>query len=174
MSIDELSLSGLLVSIARECLDSLKRNRLAAGLAVIALVTTTVLAFSSQYDERARYRAVLLPDIAASEARFQEEMRDAETTRNETWRLYYFIDAHRKVRGILDLLNRRWPHTREGRRAHADLIRYYDLLSEDFAIVRTQASLDEQLDFLALWKKSEAERRPLRERWQKWVNSSGL
>jgi hypothetical protein len=167
---DSSSLAGLLVSILRGIAESLRTNKLATSLAAIAFVTTGILAFSSQYDERPWYRQVLLPDINRAESLFQSRMHDAEETTNENWRLSYFIDAQKRTREAVDLLKNRWPHTHDGMRAHLKLIQYHELLLEDFAIIRTQLSLDEGMDYMSAFRKSELERRPLRDAWLAWVN----
>jgi hypothetical protein len=169
---DEVSLVGLLRSLGIGFVGVLRHNKIAATLAGVALVATTLLAVNSQYDERPRYRQVVLPDIAEAEIQFSNLIQAAEQTNNDNWRIYYFIDAHQKARDILDLVRRRWPHTRDGIRAHEELVRYYELITEDFAIIRTQMSLDDKLDYMAAWRKAQAERRPIHEQWAKWVYGS--
>jgi hypothetical protein len=169
ISDDEVSLLGFLRSLGLGFVAVLRHNKIAATLAAVALVATTLLAVTSQYDERPRYRQVVLPDIQEAETQFSNLIQAAVQTNNENWRIYYFIDAHQKARDILDLLRRRWPHTRDGIRAHGELIRYYELITEDFAIIRTQMSLDEKLDYMAAWRKAQAERWPVHEQWAEWV-----
>jgi hypothetical protein len=167
---DNSSLTGLLVSVVRGIAESLRTNKLATVLAAIAFVTTGILALSSQYDERPWYRQVLLPDINRAESLFESRMHDAEETTNENWRLSYFIDAQKRTREAINLLKNRWPHTHDGVRAHSKLIQYYELLLEDFATIRTQLSLDQGMDYMTAFRKSELERRPLRDAWRAWVN----
>jgi hypothetical protein len=167
---DDSSLRGLLAAIFRGIAESLRANKIATALAAIAFVTTGILAFSSQYDERPWYRQVLLPDINRAESLFEARIHDAEETTNENWRLSYFIDAQKRTREAVDLLKNRWPHTHDGVRAHSKLIQYYERLLEDFAIIRTQLSLDEGMDYMAAFRQSELERRPLYEAWRAWVN----
>jgi hypothetical protein len=167
---DVSSLTGLLASIVRGIGESLRANKIATVLAAIALVTTSILALSSQYDERPWYRQVLLPDIKRAESLFEGRIHDAEETTNENWRLSYFIDGQKRTREVVDLLKNRWPHTHDGVRAHSKLIQYYELLLEDFAIIRTQLSLDEGMDYMAAFRQSELDRRPLRDAWLAWVS----
>jgi len=169
---DESSLTELLASILRGIADSLRANKIATVLAGIAFVTTGILAYSSQYDERPWYRQVVLPDIRRAESLFEGRIHDAEETANENWRLSYFIDAQKRTREAVDLLKNRWPHTHEGVRAHLKLIQYYELLLEDFAIIRTQLSLDERMDYMAAFRNSELARQPLRDAWLAWVNGN--
>ena len=169
MPSDPTSLTGFLGSLVRGFLSLLRDNRLATILSAVALVTTSILAITSQYDERPRYRQVLLPDIQKAEAQFFGSMREAEKTSNERWRLYYFLSAHQKARDVLSLLKMRKPRTQAGLRAHKELIRYYDLVIEELAIIRTQMSIDEDLDYISTWKQREAEFEPVRERWTNWV-----
>jgi len=167
---DEVSLGRLVGSIGSGFLEVLRGNKIATGLAAVALIVTSILALSSQYDERVRYRQVVLPELAASESQLEGLLKAAEETDNDNWRIYYFIDAHIKARDILQLARRRWPHTREGIRAHGELIRYYELLTEDFAIIRTQMSLDPKMDYMEAWRKVRAARWPVHEEWAHWVN----
>jgi hypothetical protein len=162
---DEVSLSRLIGSVGSGFIDVLRGNKIATALAGIALIVTSIFALSSQYDERPRYRQVVFPEIAASESQLEGLLRAAENTDNDNWRIYYFIDAHQKARDILQLARRRWPHTREGIQAHGELIRYYELLTEDFAIIRTQMSLDPKMDYMEAWRKVRAERWPVHEEW---------
>jgi hypothetical protein len=167
---DDVTLRRLIRSIAGGFIEVLRGNKIATVLAATALVVTSIFAVTSQYDERPRYRQVILPEIATSEAQLDGLLKAAEETENDNWRIYYFIDAHQKARDILQLTRRRWPHTREGIRAHGELVRYYELLTEDFAIIRTQMSLNPAMDYMAAWRKVRAERWPVREAWAGWVN----
>lgn len=169
---DSSSLTGLLTAIFRGIAESLRANKIATTLAAVAFVATGILAFSSQYDERPWYRQVLLADINRAESLFEGRIHDAEETTNENWRLSYFIDAQKRTREAVDLLKNRWPHTHDGVRAHSKLIQYYELLLEDFAIIRTQLSLDEAMDYMSAFRKAEIDRRPLRDAWLEWVNGN--
>jgi hypothetical protein len=158
-------------SIRREVTGGLRRNKIPAVLASFALVVTTLLAINSSYDERPRYREVLLPDIERAEGLFLDSLHDAETTDNEEWRIRYFMIANAHARVALDIAKRHWPQTRDAVRAHEELVRYYELVVEDFAIIRTQLSLDDKMDFMAAWHKCQAERWPVHERWANWVRA---
>src|SRR4051794_36446101 len=111
---DEVSLGRLIGSIGSGFVEALHSNKIATVLAVAALIVTSVLAVKSQYDERVRYRQVILPELAASEFQMDSLLREAEGTGNDNWRIYYFIHAHQKARDIVQLAHRRWPHTRDG------------------------------------------------------------
>lgn len=149
MQQSDASLRGLIASMARGALDGVRANKVASAFALITVVVTTVLSLGSPYDERPRYREVTLPEIRRSENRYLDAMRDAEKASTEDWRIFYFVDAHIKAREVLQLIRQRYPHSRAGIRAHTELIRYYELIDEDFAIVRTQMSLDQKVDFIA-------------------------
>ena len=123
----------------------------------------------SRADSRDRYRRALLPDIARAETQFDNLLHEAETTDNENWRIWYFLSAHLKARDLLRQVKGHWPRTRDGMRAHGELVRYYELITEDFAIIRTQMSLDEKMDYLAAWRKVQAERVPIHKNWERWV-----
>jgi hypothetical protein len=156
-------------SIGREVARGLWRNKIPAALATFALIATTLLAMNSAYDERPRYRQVLLPDIERAEMLFLDSLQDAEKTDNDDWRIRYFITANAHARVVLDIAKRHWPQSRDAVRAHEELVRYYELVVEDFAIIRTELSLDDKMDFMAAWHKCLAERWPVHERWASWV-----
>ena len=163
------SLSALIATIARGSIEATRNNKIATVLAVIVLVGTTVAAVGSQYDERPRYRVETLPEILRHEGRFLDALRQAESAENEDHRIFYFVDAQMKAREALALIRKRYPQSGAGVRAHRQLIRYYELIDEDFAIIRTQMSLDPKVDFLAEWRQVQALREPLHEKWSKWI-----
>ena len=171
------SLRGLTAAIVRGAVDGIRANRVAAAFALIAVIVTTVLSLGSQYDERPRYREVTLPEIRRYEGRYLDAIRDAENASNEDWQVFYFVEAHIKAKEALQLIRQRYPHSRAGIRAHTELIHYYELIDEDFAILRTQMSLDQKVDFIAEWRQLQAKRWPLHEQWEKWMagglNKSG-
>jgi len=140
-------------------------------LAVVAFAGASALAFSSQYDERLRYREVILPDIERAEALFFRLLKAAENPPSENWRLSYFLTAHIKAKDVLHVAKARQPKTRTGMKAHAELIRYYELVIEEFAIIRTQMSIDEDMDYLAEWRSRHARLKPIRDRWLAWLKS---
>jgi hypothetical protein len=147
------------------------QNKIAAVLAAVVLIGTTVFALNTQYDERPRYREILLPDIEDAEAKFLKCLSDAETTTNEDWRVSYFFTAQARAHDVLNIAKHRWPHTGEAVRAHEQLVRYYELIGEDFAIIRTQMSLDNNMDFMAAWHQIQADRWPIHQRWSQWVQA---
>ena len=147
-------LAGFAQSIGREIVGGLRRNKIPAALAALALIATTLFAVNSWYDERPRYRQVLLPDIERAEGPFFDSLNDADQTDNDDWRIRYFITAEARARGVLGIAKRHWPKTRDAVRAHEELVLYYELVIEDFAIIRTQMSLDDKMDFMAAWYKA--------------------
>jgi hypothetical protein len=170
MNEDQSSLTGLLASIGRGCVESLRQNKVATFLSAIAFAGTFFVAATVHYDERPRYRQVILPDIAEAESRFARLLSDAESTDNVEIQIHYLIAAHRRANEVLDVVKYRWPQTLEGQRAHADLIRYYELMTEDFAAIRSQLALREQMDFMAAWRQADQDRKPLRDHWARWVD----
>ena len=88
---------------------------------------------------------------------------------NDLWRLQYFLVAHGKAREILRIAAERKPTTPEGIRAHNELIRYYELVNENMAIIRTEMSVNEKLDYLAEWKIDQLALQPIRQKWLDWV-----
>src|SRR5215475_14628967 len=88
-------------SLLRSLLDGLRRNRLPASLSAIAFILCTALAFTSDYDERPRYRQLILPKIEKAETQFFDIMREAENEPDPMWRLLYFLEGHRRAKAAL-------------------------------------------------------------------------
>lgn len=166
---DPTSLSGFVNSLVAGSLDALRRNKLPALLAALTLVVSSALALNIQFDERARYSSMILPDIEHAEKQFFATMDVADQTADELWRLQYFLDAHHRAKDVLRIAKSNYPTTVAGRRAHAELIRYYELVDEELAIVRTEMSLNEKLDYMSEWKMQKSELSPIRERWLSWI-----
>jgi hypothetical protein len=156
-------------ALARSSISGLRRNKLPAVLSGIALILSTVLAFTSDFDERPRYRQVILPEIRKSEQQFFTIMEDAERESNDLWRLHYFLEGHRRAKAILRVIREERPMTATGRRAQRELARYYELVDEELAIIRTELSLKESYDYISEWKRRNAELIPIRERWVSWI-----
>jgi hypothetical protein len=167
--INDASLRWLLRSLAHGLADGLRQNKVAAALAFLTLLASTVLALSSQFDERPRYREFILPDLLRIEGRFLSTMRYADHAPKEEWRLFYFLTAHDQIKDILRTAKGSWPASASARRAHGDFIRYYEAANEEFAIIRTEMSMKPELDYLAAWKKRDAKLRPFRDNWERWV-----
>lgn len=167
---DFATLRGLVKSIACGMADGLRRNRVAAALALLTFTLATALALNSEFDERPRYREFILPDLIRIEARFLTTMRYADRSPRDDWRLFHFITAHNQLKDVIRTAKGSWPASSQARKAHADFIRYYDSLDEEFAIIRTEMSLNEELDYLAAWKEREQKLRPLRNSWESWLN----
>lgn len=167
--VDDLtSLSGLGRSLVHAVIDGVRRNKLAASLALLTLIVSATFAVNSQFDERSRYRELILPDIQKAEARFFDLMSAAEQAPTEEWRLYYFVNAHRRAKNVLNVAKAHWPSTSPARKAHSELIRYYDLVDEELAIIRTEMTINESLDYVAEWKRQNAELQQIRKRWMSW------
>jgi hypothetical protein len=161
----------LLQSIARNILDGIRRNKLPASLALVALVLTTALAVTSNFDERPRYRKFILPQIQKAESQFSDVMHDAENEPDEYWRLLYFLEAHRRAKNVLQVIRSESPMTSTGKKAQAELLRYYELVDEELAIIRTEMSNKETYDYIDAWKQADAGLLPIRQRWQAWLNA---
>lgn len=166
----EPTLGGLLVGIASSAAEGARSNKLASLLALIGLVVFIPLTFGSKYDERPRYRQVILPEIERLEESFFGALTRSENGPTPTWQLYHFIDAHRRASDVLEYLRLRRPVSPAGIRAHNDLILYYELADEHLAIIRTEMSLSPGLDFLARWEQAKNDIRPLRDRWLAWLD----
>ena len=96
-------------------------------------------------------------------------MNEAEQTPNDLWRVRYFIEAHRRAKAALRTIRSAHAMTVTGRKAHNELVRYYELVDEELAIIRTEMSFNESYDYIAEWKRKNAEMLPIRERWASWV-----
>lgn len=162
----------LLKSIKRNILDGIQRNKLATSLSLVVLVLTTAFALTSDFDERPRYRKVILPAIQKAEDQFFDVMRDAENEPDERWRLLYFLEGHRRAKNVLQLVRSERPMTPGGRKAQAELIRYYELVDEELAIIRTEMSNKDGYDYIGEWKRANAGLLPIRQRWQEWVKAN--
>jgi hypothetical protein len=159
---------GLIVAIAASVAEGVRQNKLSTVLALLALLVFIPL-LGIRYDERPRYRQVILPEIDRLEALYHAAVDRSEEGSTDAWQLYHFIDAHRRAVDVLDYLRTRKPVTEPGITAHGDLILYYELINEHFAILRTEMSLDLDLDFLGRWKEVERELEPIYDRWTDWV-----
>src|SRR5262249_1074432 len=100
-----------LKSLLRSCLEGLRRNKLPASLSAIALILTTTLAFTSDYDERPRYRKLILPHISKAEQQFFSMMQAAEQETDDLWRLQYFLEGHRRAKAVLRVVMEEHPMT---------------------------------------------------------------
>ncbi len=164
----ETSIRGLIGAVASSVAETVRHNKLPSVLALVALVVFVPLT-GIRYDERGRYRQVILPEIERLETLYQAAIKRSEDAPTDAWQLYHFIDAHRLAGDVLDYLNRRKPVTGPGNQAHGDLILYYELVNEHFAIVRTEMSLALDLDFLVRWKEVQRDLAPIYDRWATWV-----
>ena len=158
-------------ALALSALDGVRRNKLPASLSLIALILTGALAFTSNFDERPHYRKFILPKIHKAEMQFFDIMSLAEKEPTEPRRTLHFIEGHRRANNVLRIVRSERPMTAEGRNAQFELARYYELVDEDLAIIRTAMSNDESYDYIAEWKRSNARLLPIRDHWLKWLNA---
>jgi len=169
---DELaSLGGFFKSIVRSAIEGLRRNKIPACLSFIALALTTAFAFTSDFDERPRYRKFVLPEIQKAEKQFFDMMLEAQQTPDEPWRTRYFLDAHYRAKAALRVARSAHPMTTTGRRAQRELVRYYELVDEELAIIRTEMSFNESFDFISEWEQKNAELLPIRAKWESWIGT---
>jgi hypothetical protein len=162
---------GLLKSIAASLFSSIRQNKLAAVLAAVAFVVSTFLAISMQYDERPQYRQSILPKIERAEADFVRYLEQADRATDERWRLQYFLVAHGKAKAVLRIARDDRPTSPRAIEAHEELIRYYELVNEHMAIIRTEMSINQKLDYLSEWKKQQAALQRIRQRWLAWLEN---
>jgi len=166
-----MELIELLRSLGRSIVEGIRRNKLPACLSLVAMVVTTAFAFTSDFDERPRYRKIILPKIEKAESQFVDAMRDAEKQPGEPWRTLYFIEGHRRAKSTLQVIRSERPMTVEGRKAQAELARYYELVDEELAIIRTEMSNKDTYDYIGEWKRSNSRLLPFRKRWLEWLNA---
>src|SRR5437667_12252257 len=109
-----MDLYEFLKSLLRSCFEGLRRNKLPAALSAGALVLTTALALTSDFDERPRYRKFILPEIDKVENQFFDIMRDAEQEPSASWRMSYFLEGHRRAKTALRTVSAEHPMTAAG------------------------------------------------------------
>src|SRR3954467_682512 len=143
-----MGLYEFLMSLVRSAIEGLRRNVVPASLAVIACLVTTGLVLTSDFDERPRYRQTILPDIEKAEGQFRAVMREAEQESQEPLRTLCFVEGHYRAKTVLRIANSQWPTTPEGKKAQHELVEYYELLNEEFAIIRSEMSLNPNYDYL--------------------------
>lgn len=165
---DDASFRWLVWSLISGFIDSLRRNKLATALAAITLVVSIIAAANSQFDERPRYQRFILPDLSRAETTFLTTMQFAEYV-DDARRRRYFIEAHRQAKNIIRVAKSNWPATYTARQMHRDLILYYELVDEEFAILRTEMSMNENLDIMSRWQTKRQELKPIRDRWAQWI-----
>jgi hypothetical protein len=165
----EPTVRSFLASLAGNLIDTIRHHKLPAVLSLAALIFASTAALNSHYDERPRYRQTILPDIQRAENLFFGTIEDARGAVNETWRLHYFLTAHIRARQALALAKSRWPRTIDGVRAHGELVRYYELVTEELAIIRTEMSVNAGLDYLREWDIRSADLSRVRQSWVDWI-----
>ena len=112
---------------------------------------------------------MILPEIEKVETQFFDIMREAEQEPSDFWRVQYFLEGHRRAKAALRIINSERPTTAAGKRAQRQLLRYYELVDEDLAIIRTEMSFNEAYDYIGEWKRRNAELLPIREQWLAWL-----
>jgi hypothetical protein len=159
-----------LKSLVRSVADGLRHNKLPTTLAcVVAVAVTAAFALTSDFDERPRFRKMTLPQIDKAEQQFFNVMDEAERETDELRRLHYFLEGHRRAKAALQTLTSERPVTASGRKAHRELVRYYELVDEEIAIIRTEMSLKPSFDYIGEWKRRNTALAEIRERWVKWL-----
>ncbi len=163
------SITGIARSMVSSFVEGARRNKIASILALVALIVVLPLALTSRYDERPRYRQVILPGIQRLEQRYHAALARAAEEPSASRRVYHLIDAHARVVDVLDFIRSRRAVTADGTRAHSELIRYYRLVDDHFAIIRSEMSIDEDIDFLERWEEISADIQPIYDRWSTWI-----
>ncbi len=172
MRIDhEPSIGLVLGSVVSSAAEGVRRNKISSALSLLALLIVIPLALGSRYDERPRYRRFILPEIERLEGLHLAALDRSADGPTDTWRLYHFLDAHRKSLDVLDYLRSRRTVTSDGTRAHGELIRYYELIDEHFAILRTQMSVHPNTDYLERWEEVVSGLGPIYRVWADWLDA---
>jgi len=164
-----MSFFEFLRALSRSCIEGLRRNRIPASLSAVTLIFITALALGSDFDERPHYRESILPEIDRAENQFFAAMREAEQETREPLRSLYFVEGHRRAKAVLRVLRAKRPTGAAGRKAQRELVRYYELVDEELAIIRSEMSLVDSYDYIKDWKMWNTKSLPIRERWVKWV-----
>jgi hypothetical protein len=167
-----MDLSEFITALLRSIVEGIRRNKLPVCLSLVALVLTTAFALTSNFDERPRYRRFVLPEIEKAETQFFNQMREAENETEEPARALYFLEGHRRAKNVIQVLESEHPMTEDGKKAQSELLRYYTLLDEQLAIIRTEMSNNDSYDYIGEWKRANAQLLPIREHWLGWLNSS--
>ena len=155
--------------LVRSLLDGLRRNKIATVLSAIALLVTTALATTGEYDERPRFRKMAMPHINKAEQQFFTIMEQAERESDDLRRLHYLLEGHRRAKAALRVIRSERPVTAAGRKAHRELVRYYELVDEQLAIIRTEMSFNEAFDYMTEWKRQNTGLMPVRKPWVTWI-----
>ena len=166
-----MDLSELLQALGQSIFDGIRRNKLPACLSLVAIIVTTAFAVTSDFDERPRYRRFILPEIEKAENQFFEAMRQAEEESREPSRMLYFLQGHRLAKKALQVIRSERPMTVSGRKAQSELVRYYELVDEELAIIRTEMSNNDSYDYIGEWKRSNVQLLPIREQWLEWLTA---
>jgi hypothetical protein len=166
-----MSLIEFLQSLGRSVLEGIRRNKLPACLSLVAVVVTTAFAVTSDFDERSRYRKFILPEIQKAESQFGEAIHEAEEESQEPRRMLYFLEAHRRAKNVLRVIRSERPMTIGGKKAQSELVRYYELVDEELAIIRTEMSNNDSYDYIGEWKRVNATLLPIREHWIEWLTA---
>ena len=164
-----MNLLEFVILIGRNVLDGLRRNKLPAGLSFIAIILSTTLLSTGEFDERPRFRKMALPQIAKAEQGFFAVMEEASLESNDLRRLQYFLEGHRRAKAALRVVREERPVSVAGRKAHRELLRYYELVDEQLAIIRTEMSFNESFDYIAEWSRRNSELMLIREQWLAWI-----
>ena len=164
-----MELLDFITTLVRSFLDGLRRNKIATVLSASALLLTTALATTGEYDERPRFRKMAMPHINKAEQQFFAIMEQAERESDELRRLHYLLEGHRRAKAALRVIRTERPVTTAGRKAHRELVRYYELVDEQLAIIRTEMSFNEAFDYIGEWKRQKAGLMPVRKPWVTWI-----
>jgi hypothetical protein len=167
-----MDLGEFITALIRSFIEGIRRNKLPVSFSLVALVLTTAFALTSNFDERPRYRKFVLPEIEKAENQFFYQMRQAEQETEEPARALYFLEGHRRARNVIQVLESEHPMTEDGKKAQFELLRYYMLVDEQLAIIRTEMSNNDSYDYIGEWKRANAQLLPIREQWLRWLNAS--
>jgi hypothetical protein len=166
-----MDLSEFITALFRSIIEGIRRNKLPVCLSLVAVVLTTAFALTSNFDERPRYRRFVLPEIEKAETQFFNQMREAEHETEEPARALYFLEGHRRAKNVIQVLESEHPMTEDGKKAQFELLRYYTLVDEQLAIIRTEMSNNDSYDYIGEWKRANAQLLPIREHWLRWLNA---
>jgi hypothetical protein len=165
---DEGSIRWLIRSIASSIFDGVRRNRLAAVLAMVTASSLIVFAVSNRFHGLHEYQDFTLPRLLRLETGFLRNLRMAENASGE-WRAYYFKEAHSQVRDILRAARLDPPKSYDAQARHQQFIRYYESIDTTFHSIETELIRKPNLDYILHLREQMNQLSPIRDAWFQWA-----
>jgi hypothetical protein len=165
---DEGSIRWLIRSITSSIFDGVRRNRLAAVLAMVTACSLIVFAVSNRLHGLHEYQDFTLPRLLRLETGFLGSLRMAENASGE-WRAYYFKEAHSQVRDILRAARLDPPKADDAQSRHQQFIRYYESIDTTFHSIETELIQKSNLNYILHLREQMNQLSPIRDAWFQWT-----